>query len=173
MSNVDIQKVGTDYIVINDKLSGLVTITTEDLSEQNLPDNFIYKVCPDGEILNVGKENRTEKKLKAKSVKNSREILIDKLIEDGFEHIPENLTKLELTKMLEFSEEKIVKNKNEYSRVFPFSVEKNDNYDLKVILLIYNGSKHATTLTKFPFKLKDANDKVIIAGVIDLDKTVS
>ena len=81
MSNVDIQKVGTDFIVINDKLSGLVTITTEDLSEQNLSDNFIYKVCPDGEILNVGKENRIDEKLKTKSVKNSREILIDKLIE--------------------------------------------------------------------------------------------
>ena len=74
--------------------------------------------------------------------------------------------------MLEFSEKEIVKN-NKYSKMFPFSVEKTDNYDLKVILLMYNGSSNATDLTKFPFKLKDANDKVIIAGTIDLDKTIS
>jgi len=172
MSNIDAQKVGTDFIVINDKLSGLVTITTEDLSEQNLSNNFIYKVCPDGEILNIGKENKINEKLKAKAVKTSQEILIEKLIQDGFEQIPENLTKLELTRMLEFSEKKIVKN-NGYSRMFPFSVEKTENYDLKVILLMYNGSKNASEITKFPFKLKDAKDQVVIADIIDVDKIIS
>ncbi|MBU3158321.1 SLAP domain-containing protein [Clostridium frigoris] len=172
MSNVDIQNVGIDFIVINDKLSGLVTITTEDLSEQNLSDNFIYKVCPDGEILNVGNENKTDKKLKEKAVKNSKEILNDKLMEEGFEKIPEGLSKLDLTKMLEFSEKNIVKN-NKYSKMFPYSVEKTDNYDLKVMLLMYNGSNNATEITKFPFKLKDANDNVIIADVVDINKTIS
>ena len=66
MANIDKQKIGTDFIVIKDKLSGLVTITTEDLSEQNLSNNFIYKVCPDGEILNVGIENKKDEKLVTK-----------------------------------------------------------------------------------------------------------
>ncbi|MCB2357816.1 SLAP domain-containing protein [Clostridium estertheticum] len=172
MSNIDTQKVGTDFIVINDKLSGLVTITTEDLSEQNLSNNFIYKVCPNGEILNAGNENKIDEKLKKKAVRNSKEILSDKLIEDGFEEIPENLTKLELTKILEFSQNKIVKN-NKYSRMFPFSVEKTENYDLKVILLMYNGSNNESEINKFPFKLKDANDNVLIVGLIDINKKIS
>ncbi|MCB2354989.1 SLAP domain-containing protein [Clostridium estertheticum] len=172
MSNIDTQKVGTDFIVINDNLSGLVTITTEDLSEQNLSNNFIYKVCPNGEILNAGNENKIDEKLKKKAVRNSKEILSDKLIADGFEEIPENLSKLELTKILEFSQNKIVKN-NKYSRMFPFSVEKTENYDLKVILLMYNGSNIVTEMSKFPFKLKDANDNVLIADLIDINKTIS
>ncbi|MCB2306001.1 SLAP domain-containing protein [Clostridium estertheticum] len=171
MSNIDTQKVGTDFIVINDKLSGLVTITTEDLSEQNLSDNFIYKVCPNGEILNSGNENKIDEKLKKKAVRNSKEILSDKLIADGFDKIPENLSKLQLAKILEFSENKIVKN-NKYSRMFPFSVEKTDNYDLKVILLMYNGSNIESEINKFPFKLKDANDNVLIADLIDINKTI-
>ncbi|MBW9170352.1 SLAP domain-containing protein [Clostridium estertheticum] len=172
MSNIDTQKVGTDFIVINDKLSGLVTITTEDLSEQNLSNNFIYKVCPNGEILNVAKENKIDEKLEKKAVKSSKEILSDKLIEDGFEKIPENLSKLELTKILEFSENKIVKN-NKYSRMFPFSVEKTENYDLKVILLMYNGSNNETEINKFPLKIKDANNNVLIADLVDINKTIS
>ncbi|MBU3185242.1 SLAP domain-containing protein [Clostridium estertheticum] len=172
MSNVDIQKVGTDFIVINDKLSGLVTITTEDLSEQNLSNNFIYKVCPNGEILNAGSENKIDEKLKKKAVRNSKEILSDKLIADGFDEIPENLTKLELTRILEFSQNKIVKNNN-YSRMFPFSVEKTDNYDLKVILLMYNGSNNESEINKFPLKIKDANDNVLIADLVDINKTIS
>lgn len=172
MSNIDTQKSGTDTIVINDELSGLVTITTEDLDDQNVSNNFIYKVCPDGKILNSGAESKINEKPKEAPVKTSKELLIEKLIKDGFERIPKNLTEQELIKILEFSEREIVKS-NDYSRMFPFSVETANNGDLKVILLMYNGGTIETSLTKFPFKLKDANDKVLIVGLVDIDKTIS
>lgn len=172
MDNIDIQKTGTDTIIIDDKLAGLVTITTEDLSEQNLSNNFIYKICPDGKIINSAVEDKTDKRLNAASVKNSKETIFEKLIKEGFEQIPENFTKLELTNILEFSKKEIVKNIN-FARVFPFSVEVTANYDIKVVLLAYNGAKNATVLTQFPFKLKDAKDNVLIVGSIDINKTIS
>jgi SLAP domain-containing protein len=174
MSNIDIQTNGTDTIVINDKLSGLVTITitTENLSKQNLPNNFTYKVSPTGKILNVGVEDNIDEKLKEATIKSSKEILIEKLIRDGFEQIPESFTELELNRILEFSEREIDK-ENDYSKMFPFSVETTNDGDLKVILLMYNGSNNEIPLTMFPFKLKDARDKVLIVDLIEINKTVS
>ncbi|MBU3143456.1 SLAP domain-containing protein [Clostridium sp. CF012] len=172
MSNIHKQTIGTDTIVIKDKLTGLVTITTEDLSAKNSSNSFIYKICPDGKILNIGEENNIDEKLKEASVKNPKEILIERLIKGGFEQIPEDLTEIELVKMLDFSEREIVKN-NDYSRMFPFSVETTNSGDLKVILLMYNGSTIEVNIDKFPFKLKDSKDKVLIAGLIDINKTIS
>ncbi|MBU3175307.1 SLAP domain-containing protein [Clostridium estertheticum] len=57
--------------------------------------------------------------------------------------------------------------------MFPFSVEKTENYDLKVILLMYNGSNNETEINKFPLKIKDANDNVLIADLVDINKTIS
>lgn len=171
MSDIHKQRIGTDTILINDKLSGLVTITTEDLSKRDLTNSFIYKICPDGKILNVHEENKIDEKLEKASVKNPREILVEKLIKGGFEKIPDELTDLELVRALEFSESEIVKNNN--SRMFPFSVEATNKGDLKVILLMYNGSKNEMDVDKFPFKLKDAKNKVLTAGLIDINKTIS
>ncbi|MGV8983119.1 SLAP domain-containing protein [Clostridium sp.] len=171
MSNINKQKIGTDIIVIKDKLNGLVTITTEDLSRRDLTNSFIYKICPDGKVLNVHEENKIDEKLEEASVKNPRGILIEKLIKGGFEKIPDDLTDLELVRILEFSEREIVKNND--SRMFPFSVETTNSGDLKVILLMYNGSMTEMTVDKFPFKLKDAKNKVITAGLIDINKIIS
>jgi SLAP domain-containing protein len=172
MSDIETQMIGTDTIVINDKLSGLVTITIENLSKQNLSNNFTYRVCPDGEILGMGADNNIDEKLKETSVKSSKEVLIEKLIMNGFEKVPENLTELELDSILEFSEKEIVKS-NDYSKMFPYSVETTNSDDLKVILLMYNGSNIIATLEKFPFKLKDAKDKVVTAGLIEVNKTIN
>ncbi|MBU3190272.1 SLAP domain-containing protein [Clostridium bowmanii] len=171
MSNINKQKSGNDTIVIKDKLNGLVTITTEDLSKRDLTNSFIYKICPDGKILNVHEENKIDEKLEKASVKNPREILIEKSIKGGFEKISDDLTDLELVRILEFSEREIVKNND--SRMVLFSVETTNSGDLKVILLMYNGSKSEMTIDKFPFKLKDAKDKVITVGLIDINKTIS
>ena len=80
MSNIHKQTIGTEIIVVKDKLNGLVTITTEDLSQRDLTNSFIYKICPDGKILNIAEENRIDEKLKEASVKNPKEILIERLI---------------------------------------------------------------------------------------------
>jgi SLAP domain-containing protein len=172
MSNIETQIIGTDIIVINDKLGGLITITNEDLCEQGLSNNFSYRVCPDGEILDSVADNNIDEKLKEAPVKSSKEILIEKLIKHGLEHVPEGLTELELNSILDFSEREIVRS-NDYSKMFPFNVETINNGDLKVTLLMYNGSSRVTALTKFPFKLKDAKDKVITVGLIDINKTIS
>ncbi|MGH4139576.1 SLAP domain-containing protein [Clostridium sp.] len=172
MSNINKQKIGTDTIVVKDKLNGLVTITTEDLSKRDLTNSFIYKICPDGKILNIAEDNSIDEKLKEASVKNPREILIEKLIKGRFQQIPEDLTELELGRILEFSEKEIVEIKG-FSRMFPFSVETTNSGDLKVMLLMYNGNKSEMAVDKFPFKLKDAKNKVLTAGLIDINKTIS
>ena len=38
---------------------------------------------------------------------------------------------------------------------------------------MYNGSDNPITITKFPFKLKDAKDKVLIADFIEINKTAT
>ena len=172
MSNINKQKSGNDTIVINDKLNGLVTITTEDLSKRDLTNSYIYKICPDGKILNIDEENSIDEKLKEASVKNPKEILVKKLIKGRFEQIPKDLTELELVRILDFSEKEIAEIKG-FSRMIPFSVETTNSGDLKVILLMYNGSMTEMTVDNFPFKLRDAENKVITAGLIDINKIIS
>ena len=174
MSNIDIQTNGTNTIVIDDKLNDvvIVTITSEDLSMQNSHNSSTYKVSPEGKILNNIVEHKIDEKIKEPTVKNFKGMLIEKLIKDGFEQIPKDLTELELNGILQFSPQEIDK-RNDYSKMFPFSVETTNSGDLKVILLMYNGSNKEIPLTKFPFKLKDAKDKVLIIDVIDINKTVS
>ncbi len=172
MSNIDKETIGTDIIVINSELSGLVTITSEDLVQRDLSNSFVYRIWPDGKILNVDQENNLDEKVKEDSKKTPKEILIEKLIKAGFVEISEELSELELVKLLDFSEREIV-NIDGYARVFPFSVEAIHSGDLKVMLLIYNGATTEMTIEKFPFKLKDAKGKVIIAGLIDINKSVA
>lgn len=174
MNNIDIQTNGTNTIVIDDKLNDLViiTITSEDLAMQNAYNSSTYTVSPAGNILNNIVENNIDENIKGLTAKNSKGILIEKLVKDGFEQVPKDLTESELNRILEFSIKEIDK-RNVYSKMFPFSVETTSSGDLKVILLMYNGSNNKIPLTKFPFKLKDANDKVLIIDVININKTVS
>lgn len=173
MSNIDIKMHGDDTVVINELLDGVVTFTCKNLYSQGGVSNYTYKVSPDGKIIKLETDNSISEELTInKSKENAKEVLFNMMTRSGFEQIPNNLTEVELEDILEFSKTNIDK-KNDYSKMFPFSVKVNNTGDLKVILLMYNGSSKSIPLTKFPFKLKDANDKVQIIDMIDINKTIS
>ncbi|MGH4120710.1 SLAP domain-containing protein [Clostridium sp.] len=175
MSNIDIQTNGTNTIVIDDKSNDLVTITitSEDVTLQNSHcSSTTYKVSPEGKILNNIVETKIDEKIEQPTDKNYKKMLIEKMIKDGFEQVPKGLTESELSTIIEFSLKEIEK-RNDYSKMFPFSVEITSSGNLKIILLMYNGSNSEIPLTKFPFKLKDAKDKLVIVDLIEINKTVS
>ena len=153
-----------DTIVINNILSDnsedIITIYSKDLHSQYLDRNNSYKVSPEGKILSNSLNE------------NSKEILIRKLIDYGFEKIPDNLTELELKGILVYSTTKMIKQIG-FGKMDPYSVELDDNGDLKIIILIYNGNTISLTLGEFPLKLKDAKDKVILADLVDLNQEIS
>ena len=174
MNNIHIKLDGNDTIIIEDVLDGIVTITSKDLNSQSVEKNLIYKVFQDGKIIKVNDSNEIDNESLFNKVieKTSKDVVIDELINNGFEQIPDTLTELELKNILEFSRINIDKSYN-YSKMFPYSVEITDVGDLKVTLLMYNGIEDSISLSKFPFKLMDAKDEIVIADLIDIDKSIN
>ena len=168
MSGKNNQNYFDDTIVINNILSDnsedIITIHSKNLCGQYLDKYNSYKVSPEGKI--------AIDDLNSNLNKNSKEMLIKELIDYDFENIPDNLTKLELKNILEYSTSNILKDIR-FAKTEPFSVEIADNGDLKIILLVYNGNSIVLNLGEFPLKLKDANNKVIVADFIDLNLEVS
>lgn len=170
------QKSYRETIVIDtsstDNSDEVVTISAQGLKDKDVYDDCDYKISPDGKIIfnnlssdlsNLGQEHIENK--------TPKESLIDELTKHGFEKIPADLNEEQLKGILEFYITKVVKN-IEYGQLYPFSVEKTDNGDLTVILLMYNRNTIPFALGDIPLKLKDANNRVVFADSINLDKVV-
>lgn len=170
------QKSYKDTIVIdsssNDNLDKIVTISAQGLKDKDACGDCDYKISPDGKVIfnNLSSDlsNLAQEHIENKTPKES---LIDELTKHGFEKIPADLNEEQLKGILEFYITKVVKN-IEYGQLYPFSVEKTDNGDLTVILLMYNRSTLPFALGSLPFKLKDANNNVVFADLVNLDKVV-
>lgn len=174
MSHNNEQENLKDTIVIDSSLSGdssdVITITSSDLNNENSNNNHSYKISSQGKvIINDVLSNLKENHLKDGKWK---EILAKELTKYGFEKIPDELDEIHLESILEFSVNKMIKN-IQYGQIHPFSVEKADNGDLIIILLMYNGNMHPFDLESIPLKVKDANDKVVFADLANLNKTIS
>jgi SLAP domain-containing protein len=175
MSNIDIKISGNDtIIIINDMLQGAVTITTKDSNNEEEASGITYKVSPDGRLININEESDVDIKsiFKKPLQKASKEALTRELVEFGFDQIPDNIPESELADILSFSKIKIDKSM-EYSKMFPFKVEITNIGDLKVTLLMYNGINDSISLSKFPFKLLDAKDNVLMVDMIDINKSIN
>ena len=164
----DNNKYFDDTIVIDNIQSNnsedVITIYFKNLHSQYLDKDNSYKVSPNGKILSNS--------LTSNLNENSKGILIKELISHGFEKIPDNFTELELESILKFSRTEMQKEIS-CAKIEPYSAQVADNGDLKITLLIYNGNSITLTLEKFPLKLKDANNKVVLADFIDLNMEIS
>lgn len=158
---------------LNNILDNVITINSSYSNMKDLDENYSYTISPDGKVIFNDLLNDL-RKLKANQLKDKseKELLIDELIKYGFEKVPTDLNETQLKSILEFSIAKIIKN-IEYGQFHPFSVEKAASNDLFIILLMYNGNTLPFAVETLPFKLKDADEKVIFAGSINLDKAVS
>lgn len=158
-----------DTIIVDNGLSdssdNVITINSSYLNVKGLDDNHSYKVSPDGKVIfNDLLSNLKDEKLK--------ELLTNELMKYGFEEIPADLNETQLKGILEFSIAKIEKG-IEYGQFYPFSVGRTDDSGLAIILLMYNGNSLPFAVETFPIKLKDADDKVIFADLVNLNKAVS
>lgn len=176
MSN-DNQKSFKDTIVIDGSISNnsnsAITIGISDSNNQSSNDNSIYKISEDGKVIfnailsNL--DSLTENQLKNEK---PREILINELINYGFEKIPVELNEVQLRNILEFSIIKVIKNV-QYGQIYPFSVEKANNGDLIITLLIYNSSALSFAMDALPITLTDANNKIVFSDLVNLNKSIS
>jgi SLAP domain-containing protein len=146
----------------------VVTINSSDLDNKSL--DYKYKVSSSGEVVTVNLLGN----LKGSYLKDikTKKAVIRELIEQGFDNIPAELTGIELKNILEFSMSEISKNLH-YGKIYPFSIEKNETGDIKIVLLMHNSYEHPLSLGNIPVKLKDANEKIIFAGFIDFSKEIS
>lgn len=157
----------TIVIDSNESSVDVITINSSDLNNNSSDD--AYKVSSDGEVVNINLVgNLKESYLKGI---NSKSMLIKELIKYGFDKIPVGLNEIQLINILEFSMTSMIKNVN-YGKIYPFSVEKNDNGDLVIVLLMYNWNEQPFTLGNIPLKLKDASGKVVFANLVDLTKEI-
>jgi SLAP domain-containing protein len=155
---------------LSDDLCDAITINSRALNDQGLDMNYSFRISQDGKILFSGlPSNWVERSLKGENIKG---ILLKELFKCGFDIIPAELTETELKDILEFSINKIVRNLD-YGQIYPFSVEKTDEGDIKIILLVYNANTFPLNLEKLPIKLRDANEKIIFADLIEFGKEVS
>ena len=163
-----------DTIVINNIVSDdsedIITIYSRNPRKKYADKKNSYKISPNGRIV----INNLMGELQEKSLKqgNLRDLLVEELIKIGFERVPTNLTEEELKDIFEYSISKMVR-KIGFGKMEPYRVKLTDSGDLEIMLLIYNGNGLSLTLDQFPLKLKDANQKVVFAGLFDFNIEVS
>jgi len=176
-------------INITDKNSIIsITVPSTDLYSADAENTCAFKVNEDGTIIincntsedNIKvvttsiKEEITKEEISSKIVtKPIQETLID-----TFENIPEDLSEIEINKVLEFVKGKELKELKELketrqSRIFPYSVSLTESGDIKITLVIYNGGQFPLYLPQMPIKLIDANKAIIIAELVDINAEVN
>ncbi|WML36735.1 SLAP domain-containing protein [Clostridium sp. OS1-26] len=147
-------------IIIDDSLGESITISARG---QYLDDNHIHKLSPNGKvIISIPKDINDE---------TSREVLISELLKLGFENIPEELNEEELKDIIGFAISKMDKEAS-YGQIYPFIVKKCENDDLSIILLMNNKNTFPFELAQLPITLKDAEEKVVFADFVKLNKAI-
>jgi SLAP domain-containing protein len=100
----------------------------------------------------------------------SEEIIINK---DLYCDISGDMTEGEIALIDEYIKTKINVPENQ-CQIYIYNVEFNKSTnEITVILFIYNNNDKASELPVIPLKIKDANDKLVISGVYNINAVVS
>ena len=173
-------------INITDKNSIIsITVPSADLYSADAENTCAFKVNEDGTI--IINCNTSEDNIKVVTIPIKEEITKEEIsskidtkpmeesLLDTFEKIPEDLSEIEISKILEFAKGKELKELKEtrQSRIFPYSVSLTENGDIKITLVIYNGGQFQLSLPQMPIKLIDANKAIIIAELVDINAEVN
>jgi SLAP domain-containing protein len=154
-----------------DNINNIITITNIDNVESK--NECIYKITSHGKVLIPIEESKGNVRIKNNPIKTDlkNKESLNIVANNLFQEIPTNLAQEVIEKIKAFSKG-IIKT-NGYGEMYPYSVKLTDDCDIQVIMLMYNGNSQPMELTKFPFKLMDANDKVIIRDFIDINTTIN
>jgi len=158
-----------------------ITVPSTELYSADTENTCAFKVNEDGKIIINCKTSEDNIKIVTTPIKEiTKEQLLSNVdtkpkeesLLDIFEKIPEDLSKAEINKILEFVYGQELKEIG-CSKILPYNVKLTDNGDLKITLVIYNGDKLQLNLPQIPLKLIDAKKSIIIAELVDINAQVN
>lgn len=159
-----------------------ITVPSKELSSKGTENTRVFNVHEDGKL--IFNCNNSENDIKSVTTPIKEEIIKEKLLSKVdrrpsheslagmFEKLPEDLSEYEISKIIEFLNEKAPK-EGGCSRIYPYSVSLTESGDIKITLVIYNGGEFPFALQKIPLKLLDANKSIIIADLVDINAAVA
>lgn len=158
----------------NDINQKIITITINDIGCNKLTNSYYYNVSTEGMVIIPQGDSSIIENNKLTDINSlkSRIELIGLLESISFENISEDLSENELEKIYEYAKLKITRDAG-WGKINPFSVEVTSERFIKVTLIIYNGNESDLNITKIPLKLREARDKVIFVGLVDVNENIS
>lgn len=96
----------------------------------------------------------------------------DKIIGNSFDRVPSDLGETKLLEIMNYINEKVIVEEGQ-CRMVAYEICKKENEKLIATLFMINNTKETVEITKFPIKLTDANDKVIVKELFDLNLVVA
>jgi SLAP domain-containing protein len=152
----------------------IITITIDKVISDKLMDEYTYQVSTDGSI-NIP-QGDTLGSYMAKDevieVVYSKDKLIRLLKDMAFESVPRDLTEDELQDIYNYSV-KSVNEEYKANRVHTFKVETIGEQCIRIVLIIFNNSEVTFNVAKLPLTLRDALNRVVFSGLVDIDEKVN